>query len=116
VRHPFAFFLAKGWATANAKVQNHTIRELAVPMSSVAPKFRRVGSRAAAETPHILITAIPLKKGSTRILESTFQPLVLSLIPFSAISRFHMQTAFPPLNNLCDVSNPQVWQKVNFNP
>ena len=85
--------------------------------------FRRVGSCAAAETPHILITVIPLKEGSTGIIwalcvvrDSTFQPLVLSLIPFLVISRFHMQTAFPPLNNLCDVSNSQVWQKVNFKP
>jgi len=85
--------------------------------------FRRVGSCTAAETPHILITVIPLKKGSTGItwalcavLESIFQPLVLSLIPFLAISRFHKQTAFPPLNHLCDVSNLQVWQKVNFKP
>jgi hypothetical protein len=29
VPHPLAFFLAKGWDTANHEVRNHTVKELA---------------------------------------------------------------------------------------
>jgi hypothetical protein len=28
VPHPFAFFLAKGWETANPKVRNHAVTDL----------------------------------------------------------------------------------------
>ena len=33
--HPFAFFLAKGWESANPNVRNHTVRDLGVLLAQL---------------------------------------------------------------------------------